>query len=182
MIYSDPNDFWHPGEPDMYKDLEDDERIAVCICHIICVVITCLIVFILLALFSSCTTTQYVPVIETHENHHWHTDSVKEKDSVIHERTTTIMQLDSVGMAQYGIRLKAAERAWLVQTSELERQIQELARMVQDRDTVHDSIPVPYPVETIKEIEKPLAWWQKTLMYLGGLIVIIFGIWVWRTK
>lgn len=175
-------DFWQPGEPYMYKDLDDDERIAASICHIAGVCIAFFILFALCAMCSSCTTTKYVPVIETHENHHWHTDSVKEKDSVIHEKTTTIMQLDSAGMAKYGIQLKAAERAWLVQTSELERQIQELARMVQDRDTVHDSIPVPYPVETIKEVEKPLAWWQKVLMWLGVIPIILLFAWIWRTK
>jgi hypothetical protein len=45
-----------------------------------------------------------------------------------------------------------------------------------------DSIPVPYPVETIKEVEKPLSWWQKTLMWLGVAMVVVILIWVWRTK
>lgn len=130
-----------------------------------------IVAFLLCALFGSCTTTKYVPVIETHENHHWHTDSVKEKDSVIHETTTTIMQLDSAAMAKYGIQLKSAERAWLVQTSELERRIQELARMVQDRDTVRDSIPVPYPVT--EYVEKELTWWQQLRIHLGGILIFL---------
>lgn len=124
-------------------------------------------------LLTGCKTV-YVPVIETHENHHWHTDSVKEKDSVYHEKNTTIMQLDSAAMAKYGIQLKAAERAWLVQTSELERRIQELARMVQDKDSVHDSIPVPYPVP--EYIEKPLTWWQQTRMDIGGWAIVALAI------
>ena len=43
-----------------------------------------------------------------------------------------------------------------------------------------DSVPVPYPVERL--VEKPLHWWQKALMWMGGLLIVIFCIWVWRTK
>lgn len=41
-----------------------------------------------------------------------------------------------------------------------------------------DSIPVPYPVE--KLVEKKLSWWQKSLMWAGGIeslliIVVLTG-------
>lgn len=36
----------------------------------------------------------------------------------------------------------------------------------------HDSVPVPYPVT--KYVEKQLSWWQKTLIYAGG----IFGLFI----
>ena len=55
------------------------------------------------ALYSCSTQQKIVPVPEIHEQHHWHTDSVHQTDSIIRETTTTIMQLDSVAMAQYGI-------------------------------------------------------------------------------
>lgn len=174
MDYDD-NGKWllrQPPHIDPYKGLTDEERMlsgclqgAMYVLAIVVGLILCVI------LFGSCTTTEYVPVIETHENHHWHTDSVKEKDSVIHETTTTIMQLDSAAMAKYGIQLKSAERAWLVQTSELERRIQELAKMVQDKDSVHDSIPVPYPVT--EYIEKELTWWQQLRIHLGGILIFL---------
>ena len=45
-----------------------------------------------------------------------------------------------------------------------------------------DTIPLPYPVETIKEVEKPLSWWQKTLMWLGVALIGIIAVWIWRTK
>lgn len=43
----------------------------------------------------------------------------------------------------------------------------------------HDSVPVPYPVT--KYVEKQLSWWQKTLMYAGGIfglfiIIVIIGL------
>lgn len=134
------------------------------------------LVLILLAvaaamLLSSCKQTEYVTVPEVHEQHHWHTDSVHKKDSVIHERETTIMQLDSAEMARYGIRLKSAERAWLVRTAELERQIERLEAMSAVRDTVHDSIPKPYPV--IKEVPADLPWYERGLMMVGIFFILL---------
>ena len=137
-------------------------------------------IVIALALLTSCKSVEYVPMPETHTEHHWHTDSVHTTDSIYHEKETTIMQLDSAAMAQYGIQLKAAERAWLVKSKELERQIQQLMQLSQTKDTVRDSIPVPYPV--VKMVEKELSWMQKTLIAVGILaliaIVIIVALWL----
>ena len=121
----------------------------------------------------SCTTTEYVPVVQTNTEHHWHTDSVHEKDSTYHEKTTTIMQLDSAAMAKYGIQLKSAERAWLVRTAELQRQIERLEAMTASRDSLHDSIPAPYPVEVIKEVPKDLNWWQQFRLWLGNILLVV---------
>jgi hypothetical protein len=117
-------------------------------------------------------------VPEVHEQHHWHTDSLIQHDSTYHETTTTIMQLDSAEMARYGIQLKSAERAWLVKTAELERQIQQLMQLSQQKDSVHDSIPVPYPVEKKVEIEKPLTAWQSFRMVLGTIALIALVLYV----
>ena len=68
-------------------------------------------------------------------------------------------------MARYGIRLKQAERAWLVETNELRREIERLSAMSTDRDTVRDSIP--YPVEVPVEVAKPLPWWKQAFLTLG---------------
>ena len=137
------------------------------------------------ALFSVSCKTEYIPVETSHTEHHWHTDSIKEVDSVIHERHTTIMQLDSVAMAQYGIQLKNAERAWLVKSWELERQIENLQRLTAIRDTARDTIQVPYPVE------KKLTKWQQAKVDWGGwamlgvLVVIILFLFIiprWKGK
>jgi hypothetical protein len=77
------------------------------------------------------------------------------------------MQLDSAEMAKYGIQLKNAERAWLVKSWELERQIEALQRLTAERDTVHDSIPVPYPVE------KRLTKWQQAKVDWGGWALFV---------
>lgn len=145
-------------------------------CFLACVII------LLLGSLVSCTTTKVVEVEKVHDVHHHHTDSVFQHDSIHTEKETTIMQLDSAAMAQYGIQLKSAERAWLVKTKELELQIQKLMEISATKDSVHDSIPVPYPV--IKLVEKELSGWQKTQMYAGDalLIAIIIGAGVWFFK
>ncbi len=130
-----------------------------------------IVVFICLlgigSLFVGCKSVEYVPVESSHTEHHWHTDSVHQVDSFYHEKETTIMQLDSAEMAKYGIQLKNAERAWLVKSWELERQIEALQRLTAERDTVHDSIPVPYPVE------KRLTKWQQAKVDWGGWALLV---------
>ena len=129
-----------------------------------------MVILFVLAMLASCTTTEYVPVVHTNTEHHWHTDSVKEKDSTYHEKTTVIQQLDSAAMAKYGIQLKEAERAWLVQSRELEQRLMELEHLTARADTVHDSIPVPVPV--IKPVPADLSWWQRTQMYAGDVLIL----------
>jgi hypothetical protein len=135
------------------------------------------------ALFMLSCKTEYIPVETSHTEHHWHTDSIKEVDSVIHERHTTIMQLDSVAMAQYGIKLKNAERAWLVKSWELERQIESLQRLTAIRDTIRDTISVPIPVE------KKLSKWQQAKVDWGGwamlgvlVVIILFFVFALRRR
>lgn len=40
----------------------------------------------------------------------------------------------------------------------------------------HDTIPAPYPVEMVKEVEKNLSWWQQTRMHIGGVVLWLIGI------
>lgn len=129
---------------------------------------------LLLMAMGSCTTTKYVPITETHTEHHWHTDSVKERDSTHTERETIIREVDSAAMAKYGIQMQANQRAWLVLQREMENRLRELEHMSAQKDTVRDSIP--YPVEVVKEVPASLPWWKSVLMWTGAatLIVTIF--------
>lgn len=139
--------------------------------NLILIVIGCALAMWLL---PGCTTTKYVPVTQTHTEHHWHTDSVHQIDSVINEKNTIIREVDSAAMAQYGIQLKNAERAWLIETQSLRREIERLESMSTTSDTLHDTIPQPYPVEV--QVEKQLSWWQRTQMYAGdALFLLIIG-------
>ena len=135
------------------------------------------IILLAVGWLTSCTTTKVVTVPEVHEQHHWHTDSVIKRDSVIHDRQTTIRELDSAAMAQYGIQLKQNEKAWMVSVAELHREVERLESMTADRDTVRDSIPVPYPVEKIVPAE--LSWWQQARIHLANILLyglVIIGI------
>lgn len=163
MTDYDNYDFWNPGEPDLYKDLEDEERIATAICHIAGMVICFFILLVLCAMCSSCTTTQYIPVIEHH------TDTLiqtkVQKDSIYVHDSTIVEKGDSIIKIEH----------W--HTKYVDREVHDTTYVSKT-----DTIPVPYPVETIKEVEKPLAWWQKTLMWLGVAMIGIIAVWIWRTK
>ena len=144
---------------------------------ILAIIITC----VLMAILSSCTTTKYVPVTETRTEHHWHTDTVRQRDSTHTERETIIREVDSAAMAKYGIQMQANQRAWLVLQREKENRLLELEHMTAQRDTVRDSIPVPYPV--VKMVEKPLSWWERlrlnifnVLLGVIALVIIFFFI------
>ena len=133
-------------------------------------------------IMCGCKSVEYVPVPEVHEVHHHHTDSVIQRDSVVKESMTTVMQLDSAEMAKYGIQLKAAERAWLVRTKELEREIERIMALRTDSTAKRDSIP--YPVYVTKYAPADLTWWQRTRIYMGDallfIILLLIGIGVLR--
>ena len=176
--YHNPNDYWHGYDP--YIGMTDEERMTSGCLQGACFIVVFIVFMVLCALLGSCTTTKYVPVTETHTEHHWHTDSVKERDSTHTERNTIIRELDSAAMAKYGIQMESNQRAWLVLQREMENRLRELEHMTAQRDTVRDSIPVPYPVEVVKEVEKPLTWWHQTRMHVGGIVIfllIIFAVW-----
>ena len=125
-----------------------------------------IIACILISLLTGCKT-QYVPVTEVHTEYKHTVDSVRQIDSVFHEKETVVMQLDSAAMAQYGIKLATAERAWLVQSKELEKEIARLTAQKTDTFIKIDSIP------KIVVKEKELSKWQRLKMDAGGAAMII---------
>ena len=169
MEYTNPNDAWMQHHDDKeLQDMSEEDMIKAGCWRCLVYIMMAMVAILLSGLIFSCKQTEYITVPEVHNEHHWHTDSVHQTDSIIREKQTTIMQLDSAAMAKYGITLKNAERAWLVKTAEMERQIQMLLQMNMQKDSVHDSIPVPYPV--IKEVPAELTWWQQTRLHLGGIV------------
>lgn len=136
------------------------------------------LMMLLALVLESCRTERIVTVPEYHEHIVHQHDTIIQRDTIQHERNTIVREVDSTAMAAYGIRLDKAERAWLIQTEALRREVSELRQHQTDTVTLHDSIPVPYPVE------KPLTWWQSTSIkwfkWLLLLLVAIMG-WVLRT-
>lgn len=169
MEYRNPNDYWMQTGYDPYKGLSEKERLMSGCFQTAAFIVMIIVGLALCALLGSCTTTKYVPVTEMHTEHHWHTDSVRQRDSTHTERNTIIRELDSAAMARYGIQMQANQRAWLVLQREMENRLRELEHMTAQRDTVHDSIPVPYPVE--KQVPAPLTWWQQTRLTLADIVL-----------
>lgn len=174
MDYDNPNDKWMPHGYDPYEGMTEEERKTAGCLRVAGLIVAAIIALLLCALMGSCTTTKYVPVTETRTEHHWHTDSVRERDSTHTERETVIRELDSAAMARYGIQMQTNQRAWLVLQREMENRLRELERMTAQRDTVRDSIPVPYPVE--KQVPAELTWWQQARLHLANILLCLLAV------
>ena len=172
--YNNPNDMWRNNGYDPYKGLSDNERMKAGCFQMVAFFVMIMVSLALCALFGSCTTTKYVPITEQHTEHHWHTDSVKERDSVHTENTTIIREVDSAAMAKYGIQMQNNQRAWLVLQREMEQRLRELEHMTATRDTIHDSIPAPFPVEV--KVPAELTWWQQTRLHLANILLMALAL------
>lgn len=173
LAHDDCNNF----EPDTNTDGNDRHpqplrRLTVIGWYLLAIVIVALFGWLL----AGCTTTEYVPVTETHTEHHWHTDSVKERDSTHTERETIIREVDSAAMARYGIQMESNQRAWLVLQREMENRLRELEHIAAQRDTVRDTIPVPY--EVTKEVPRKRSTSEKALLAVGLLTILAAIVWL----
>lgn len=128
---------------------------------------------LLLTAMGSCTTTKYVTVPEVHEHWHHQTDTIMRTDSIIDHQQIIIREVDSATMAQYGIELKNMQRAWLIENNRLRKQLSELMQSRADTTIVHDSIPVPYPVEV--KVPAELTQWQQIRISLANLLLYAIG-------
>ena len=124
-------------------------------------ILVAILIGLILLLFASCTTTEYVTV-----------EKVRTDTTYItkHQRDSIWLH-DSIQVTEKGDTVRIEK--W--HTKYVQKEVHDTTYI-----SKHDTVPQPYPVT--EYVEKPLAWWQKTLMYLGGLLIVIFGIWVWRTK
>ena len=166
------NDYWNQADKDLYEGMTDEEKLRAGCWQTVIFLVAVAIVMIICS-FTSCKSVEYVPVPQQHTEHHWHTDSVHQTDSVIMERETVVMQLDSEAMAAYGIQMKSAERAWLVKTAEMEKQIARMQSMSATRDTVKDTVTVVIPAGEPKDTR---TWWQKARMYIDGFAIGIVAV------
>lgn len=178
MEYTNPNEVWMQAKDSLYKGMSEKERERVG-CMQGMLFVGMLLAFALCLFLSSCKSVEYVP--QQHTEHHWHTDSIYTTDSVIKEKETVVMMLDSAEMAKYGIQLKSAERAWLVKTAELEKQIARMSKMKADKDTVRDTITV---IQQVSHADTGMTWWKKVRMTLGDIAMMVLALLllIWVTK
>lgn len=113
--------------------------------------------FLFVVFLSACTTTEYVTVerVRTDTLHH---TTVKYDSIHVH---------DSIMIRQFvqGDTVHDVREVWHTQW-----------RTKTVHDTVHhvscDTIPVPVEVVKTVEVEKPLSWWQRSLMVAGGIALL----------
>ena len=109
-----------------------------------------LVFLMLLAWLTSCTTTKYVEVerIRTDTTYitKWQKDSVWLHDSIhVTEKGDTV-------------RIERWHTQW-----------RDRLRVDTIYQATHDTIPQPYPIETVKLVEKDLNWWQLLRLWIGNI-------------
>jgi hypothetical protein len=126
--------------------MNDRNAVAWMIAYIISACIIALI-------FCGCTTTKYIPVETVRDVYHNTTDTIR--DSISH---TVYVNRYVKGDTVYNDRIEY---------------------LYMDRWKVHDSIviqrdSIPYPVEVIKEVEKPVTPWYNYLIIGCLCLTILF--------
>ena len=135
------------------------------------------IIFVIVAaILESCHTerTAYIP--EFHDKLSLQHDTLIRIDTFDRELKIIVREVDSTKMAEYGIRMASAERAWLVEAQELRRKISELRERKTDTFIQHDSIPYPVEVPVVKEVEKPPSRWRRFQQRIGGAVILLLGL------
>ena len=154
MEYSNPNDYWQ-RQDDLYRGMSDDERLQAGCLHGLFYIVAVGIAFAVCALFGSCTTTKYVPVIEHRtdtliQTNHQH-DSIYVHDSIMVSQQGDTVRIDR----------------W--HTKYVEKQVHDTTYISKT-----DSIPKPYPV--VQEVPAQLTWWQQTRLHLANILLWALGI------
>ena len=125
-------------------------------------ILVAILIGLILLLFASCTTTEYVTVEKVRTDTTYITKH--QRDSIYVHDSTAVEKKDSIIKIEH----------W--HTKFVDRAV---------HDTLYqsktDSIPVPYPV--IKVVEKPLSKTQKGLMFIGLLTLMAVITWGgWKLK
>lgn len=128
-----------------------------------------IIILAAVAMFAGCRTTKYVTVPEHH------TDTVYQ----LKQMRDSIYLHDSTFVREYvrGDTVRIVTEMWHIRDRDRWR-----------TDTVYrsrvDSVPVPY--EVVREVAKPLTWWQRARIHMGELLLALIaaaaGFGLWRLK
>ena len=143
-----------------YDEEKSDRAYKGCFWSLVLSIVTFVIVSVLL--LTSCTTTKVVEVerVKTDTTYitKWQRDSVWLHDSIrVREKG------DSVWVERW-------------HTKFVEREVHDTLYQA-----TRDTIPQPYPVT--EYMEKPLGWWQKGLIWIGIIaLMVMIVIVVWKLK
>ena len=127
-----------------------------------------MVILFVLALLASCRQVEYVTV-----------EKVRTDTTYI-----TKWQKDSVWLHD-SIHVK--EKGDTVLVEKWHTQWRDRLRVDTIYQATHDTIPQPYPIETVKLVEKDLNWLQRLRLWVGniGLIAILgvigyYGVRIWK--
>ena len=163
--YNNPNEMWRHNDYDPYKGMSDEERIKAGCMQVVTFIVMLIVGLVLCALFGSCTTTQYVPVIE-HKTDTVYQNKVKHDSIWQHDSVQIMIKGDSVTIDRWHTKYVSKE--------------------VHDTTYISktDSVPVPYPVEKLVPAE--LTTWQKLRMNIGTFMIfatLLFAVgWLLKRK
>ena len=154
MDFECGNDMWM--QSDMYKGMTDEERMRFGCLQLSGIVLAVILAMLVCAVFGSCGSVKYVMVPggdNKTDTLLWYSNT---HDSIyVHDSVAVRMMGDTVYCDRWHTKLKLRV----------------------ERDTVYrsrvDSVAVPYPVETVKQVDKPLTRWQQMRMHMGDTLMII---------
>ena len=108
---------------------------------------------LLLCLCSSCKMPQYIPV---------ETVKTEYRDNYIRD---SIVRYDSIYIKEKDDTLIFERYRYLYRD-----------KFVRDSIFINDTIRVPYPVEVVKQVKKPLTGWQNFQVWCGriALVIVLF--------
>ena len=127
-----------------------------------------MVILFVLALLASCRQVEYVTV-----------EKVRTDTTYI-----TKWQKDSVWLHD---SIQVTEKGDTVRIEKWHTQWRDRLRVDTIYQETHDTIPQPYPIETVKLVEKDLNWWQRLRLWIGniGLLGILgvigyYGVRIWK--
>ena len=145
--------------PEQQEEVRVKTVIIGCFTYVFAMIIAILICMAL----GSCTTTEYVVMPE------YHTDTLIQT-KVVHD-SIHVKDSTHVSEKHNGDTVLIEREKW--HTKFVYRDV---------HDTLYvsktDTIPQPYPVETIKEVPAELTWWQQTRIHIGGIVIFLALIWL----
>ena len=151
------NNYWD----DYYsqnKGMSDEEMMRNGCMSGVCVAVAFVLLLVLCAL-TSCTSTKYVTVPETH------TDTLY----------ISKMQRDSIWLHD-SIHVTERQQGDTFFVEVAKWKTKYIERLLTDTLIEHHTDSIPYPVEVIKEVPRKLTWWQKTRIHCGEALLAIFGV------